>query len=646
MSHGLITIEVYGDLSHDGKWMDVKFQYDAYLVEVMKSLGTGRFVQAEKQGGPLWRFPLDIDNGKQLRKELGAQFVLSPALKKWAMRAVDVSKTLRSLSAGDTAELQRMPFVLEELGEAIHLGPIGLTYDKVQRAAGLDAPGSFQTADVAFMAACPWPINANHPGTGKTLETIGAIFEEGIEKGPKLIVAPLTSLEAVWMNELIAWQDQDVMLCFGSKSRKLSAIDAAVEYAKEGEPFWLITNPDNLRMKQSKELDAVTGEPTGKVEYWSQYPKLNEIEWNIVILDEFQKMGLANDTLTARGLNVLKKKKGLGLSGTPIKGKPINLWGILHFLDPDTFSSKWRFAEQWLVIEQGARGKQIGDVRKEREEDFWDMIGKYMIRRTKDEVLPWLPPKQRIPIWVEMSGYQKKQYEIFSENAELKIEEEHLTAIGILAEYMRLKQFAICAQEIKPIKTPPFAAPFPIEDSCKFPYVEQILEELGIIHDKKTKDDLLDEQWSGEQVIIFSQFTRVIDFFEKYLREKHGIRTAKITGDTPGPMRPKIVKKFQSDDPDRPQVILMNTTAGGTAITLDKADTVIFLDETWVPDEQEQAEDRAHRGSRIHNVTIYYIRTRETIEEYIHQRVEGKDNINKRILDLRREGLRANRSAG
>lgn len=631
---------VEADISEDGKHIEVLFDYDAYIVQVMRSIRIGRFIPPEK-GGPLWRFPLDIDVGRELRKHLGEQFRPSPRFKKWAMRQQSVALTLRSLSSGDSAELERLPEYLEELSEAIHLGPIGLSIDAKERKEKLNGKGSFQTADVAFMAACPAPINANQPGTGKTLETIASVFEEGIEGGPKMVVAPLTSLEAVWEKELLAWQYQDVILCFGSKARRDDAVAAATAYVEAGDPFWFITNPDNIRKQANWEVDPVSGKRTGKKKMWDKYPSIFEIDWGLVVLDEFQRFGLANDTLTQKGLNDLTKKKGLGLSGTPIKGKPINLWGILHFLAPHEFPSKWKFAEQWLVISQGSYGKQIGDVRKEKEEAFWEMIGKYMIRRTKEEVLPWLPPKQRIDIWATLEGQQKKQYETFAMNAEIKIEEEHLSATSILAEYTRLKQFAIATQRIEPQKDPPYFAPFPEVPSCKLPHVEEILRELGIILDKATKEDLTGELWDGEQVVIFSQFTRVVNWLAKWLNDVHGVRVAVMTGETPGPRRNEIFLKFQGDDEDRPQVIIMNTTAGGVSITLDKADTVIFMDETWVPDDQEQAEDRVHRGSRIHNVKAYYIRTKDTIEEYIHQRVAGKENINKRILDLRREGLRA-----
>lgn len=94
-----------------------------------------------------------------------------------------------------------------------------------------------------------------------------------------------------------------------------------------------------------------------------------------------------------------------------------------------------------------------------------------------------------------------------------------------------------------------------------------------------------------------------------------------------------MVNRFQKG---QFRVMCLNTKAAGVSINLDRASTAIFLDETWNPDDQEQAEDRIHRGSRIHQVTIYYIRTKKTIQELIRRKTERKDHSNKVILKLRR----------
>jgi SNF2 family DNA or RNA helicase len=257
-----------------------------------------------------------------------------------------------------------------------------------------------------------------------------------------------------------------------------------------------------------------------------------------------------------------------------------------------------------------------------------------------------------------MTPKQKKQYDEFAARAEATIEDQKLNALGILAEYTRLKVFAdaycdkieqrlVTCEVCKGIDTEGCPKclgsgqetklrPIPSSESGKLPYLVDRLDEVGIRPTTK------DEEAEGDAcAIVASQFKLVVDMVHKYLNDK-GIHTEKITGDTSGDERAAIQRRFQERGPDAPRVVVMTTTAGGVAITLDRADTVHILDETWVPDDQEQFADRAHRVSRMHQVTVYTYRSRNTIEEYIEKVVTEKAAINRSILDIRRRGFRAN----
>jgi SNF2 family DNA or RNA helicase len=96
--------------------------------------------------------------------------------------------------------------------------------------------------------------------------------------------------------------------------------------------------------------------------------------------------------------------------------------------------------------------------------------------------------------------------------------------------------------------------------------------------------------------------------------------------------------EFQSkiQDPNDPAWIgFINTKAGGEAITLDQADDMILLDLPWTDDEIRQVEDRCHRISRIHNVTVYRLQSRDTVEQRIAE-----------LTDQQRRDLMALRPAG
>jgi SNF2 family DNA or RNA helicase len=252
-----------------------------------------------------------------------------------------------------------------------------------------------------------------------------------------------------------------------------------------------------------------------------------------------------------------------------------------------------------------------------------------------------------------MTSKQKKQYDEFAARAEAVIEDQKLNALGILAEYTRLKVFAdaycdnIITKEVtcdacggseggcaKCLYTGIVTKmhPVPSAESGKLEYLLERLAEAGIDPDDPSGDAC---------AIVASQFKDIADMVHSYLNRK-GIHAEKITGDTPGTQRAEIQKKFQEGGKNSPRVVVMTTTAGGVSITLDRADTVHILDETWVPDDQEQLADRAHRASRMHQVTVYTYRSKGTVEEYIEKVNVEKAAINQQILDIRRRGFRAN----
>lgn len=82
--------------------------------------------------------------------------------------------------------------------------------------------------------------------------------------------------------------------------------------------------------------------------------------------------------------------------------------------------------------------------------------------------------------------------------------------------------------------------------------------------------------------------------------------------------------------------MLLQTKTGGVAITLDQADVMVFLDEMWIPDDQEQAEDRIHRVSRPRPVFYHYLRSLDSVDLGIALTNAERESVSKRLLDGRR----------
>jgi SNF2 family DNA or RNA helicase len=71
----------------------------------------------------------------------------------------------------------------------------------------------------------------------------------------------------------------------------------------------------------------------------------------------------------------------------------------------------------------------------------------------------------------------------------------------------------------------------------------------------------------------------------------------------------------------------------GVGITLDAADDLIMLDSPYDPDRVEQIEDRVHRASNMHHVTIWNLIAKDTIDQAIAERVSQRYKTTRQLMD-------------
>lgn len=672
--------EIKVGLSDNGSWVEVRFPYSVEDVLKIKRIpiDSRKFVGKEKPGGPYWKLRKDLIIMKRLREQFGDRLVLGQRVKNWGHEQVAAERNLQDLSMADDAELERVP-------KKVASGKRWLKFRNGQKF----KLRPYQRADIKFMAEGR-SINANQPGSGKTSEYVLAVIEAELEWGFNLVSAPLSALEDPWMEEIkeLYWLcglDEPTILTGDSPAQRKRAVATAKQMSDEGLAFWLILNPYMFRRK--KELTKLGKEKVAKNldvdkdDYHNVFicPELAEIPWNSICDDEFHLNGFTNpETQFNDGLNALidisQPEMLSHMSGTPMGGKPIKLHAPLKSCGGPKIPPRWPWARQWLVVnrevvnKEGKEASTIEGIQEGREQEFYEHCKPYLIRRTKPEVLPGLPPKNRIDVWCKMSPKQKEQYETFERDAELRIDiaegEGRLSASNVLAEWLRLKQFAAayCDVEMSSIldaNDMPKITVKQTTDSGKF---EQLLEKLGEENVlARGKDDD-----KAKCALIFSQFTGVINA-AGLLMDKEKVPWLRITGEVKtASLRKAIKQSFQKQSlkpiedwieknprkkvPEQflkllktgepPRVLIINTKAGGTALTLSRADSVHILDETWDPDDQEQDEDRAHRGDELTEaksiLNIYFYRTKESIEEYIQKLTIGKEFNNETVLELRR----------
>lgn len=527
----------------------------------------------------------------------------------------------------------------------------------------------YQRAAVKFISLNDYTLLGDQPGLGKSLTAVASMIASGVE-GDILILSPSIATQVSWPNEMKKWAPgEEVVRVTGTRKKREEALKK-LRVQPEGKRRWILCNVEMARVEYYKE--AVVDGKRVPSRYKHDYPELffygqwdrqtgkftpskKPREWSAIILDESHKYLVTDksqaykQTKARRGLGFLKVKPGgkrLAMSGTPFRGKLENLWGTLNWLDPDKYSAYHRWISQWFPTEKGFfGGTQIKEIEESKKKPFFEAIAPFTIRRTKAEVAKDLPPKTYVGTvpdgveyepggeagmvghWLEMGPKQKRAYEEMVEFAMSSLESGNLVANGVLAELTRLKQFAGTYGEIvqKEGSDGLIYEEFrPALPSNKFEWLLEFLESLGIVKGSTANGP------EDNKVVVASQFTSVLNVFDEALKKK-GIKTFKITGGVSMKKREEAVEQFQTDS--GPQVLLLNTHAGGVALTLDRADDIVILDETFIPDDQEQVEDRVHRVSRNHNVFIHYVRSIGTIEERIARTTFDRDTVQKEILD-------------
>ncbi|OIW28599.1 hypothetical protein CONLIGDRAFT_578119 [Coniochaeta ligniaria NRRL 30616] len=132
------------------------------------------------------------------------------------------------------------------------------------------------------------------------------------------------------------------------------------------------------------------------------------------------------------------------------------------------------------------------------------------------------------------------------------------------------------------------------------------------------------------KVLIFSQFKTQLDILEDYCRELRGWDICRIDGGVAQDDRRAQIERFNTDRDMK--LFLLSTRAGGQGINLASADTVILFDSDWNPQQDLQAQDRAHRIGQTRPVIVYRLATKGTVEETLLTSADAKRRLEKLVI--------------
>jgi SNF2 family DNA or RNA helicase len=304
------------------------------------------------------------------------------------------------------------------------------------------------------------------------------------------------------------------------------------------------------------------------------------------------------ETRTAKTVRRIQAEYRFALTGTPIENSLEELWSILNVVFPSLLPGRKAFNEL------------TRDVVAKR-------VSPFILRRLKSDVLEELPEKIESIQSSELSLEQKKLYA--AHLAQLKHDAlKHLNKgnlkknkIKILAGLTRLRQ--LCCH-------PALFVEGYKGGSAKLDQLMEILEECRI---------------TGRRVLIFSQFTKMLDIIGRDLAYQ-GMSYFYLDGQTPPSERLELCNRFNEGEGS---LFLISLKAGGTGLNLTGADTVILYDLWWNPAVEQQAADRAHRMGQKNKVQVIRLVARGSIEEKINELQEKKKNLIGEVIEAGQEDL-------
>lgn len=163
----------------------------------------------------------------------------------------------------------------------------------------------------------------------------------------------------------------------------------------------------------------------------------------------------------------------------------------------------------------------------------------------------------------------------------------------------------------------------------------EALVQLTLLH-SSSKLVLLDKllvklHEDGHRVLIFSQMVMMLDILEDYLTTR-GFPMERLDGGVSRRERQAAIDRFANRSAEDQFVFLLSTRAGGLGLNLTAADTVILYDSDWNPQNDLQAQARAHRIGQTQQVKVYRLVTRNTYESYMLDVVSRKLGLESAIM--------------
>ena len=323
--------------------------------------------------------------------------------------------------------------------------------------------------------------------------------------------------------------------------------------------------------------------------YKNDIDKYKNINFDYCIIDEAQNIKNPDAIITKAIKNVNAKVK-FALTGTPIENNLMELWSIFDFIMPGYLYNKSKFKSIFVNND-----KNIIELK--------NLIKPFILRRTKKEVITELPDKIEQKIIIDLEKEHKRAYKGYVNLITRKIKENNQDNITVFSYLTKLRQLCL---------SPELMVKNYQGKNSKLDVL------INIINDS-----------SDEKILVFSQFTKVLEVIGKRLNEEN-ISYSYLDGKTSAKDRVKLVEEFNTNNN---KVFLISLKAGGTGLNLTSANIVVHFDPWWNPAIEDQASDRAHRIGQKNVVNVIKLIAKGTAEERVINLQETKKELIEDVIN-------------
>ena len=388
----------------------------------------------------------------------------------------------------------------------------------------------YQQIGVNFLSKAKKALLADEMGLGKSIQSLKTIVDANLKRN--LVLCPST-LKLNWLNEFDKHFGIKAIVVSGTKKER-------VKQWADTETQYVIANYDLLRSD------------------WEVIPK----SWDSIIADEVVYLK-HNTSARTKLAKKLQSPIRLALSGLPLENNLMEFQSIMEWVRPEIVPSAYRFKYRYGVWDYG--GKLIG---YKNLDELHMLTSPFILRRTKDQVLPELPPKIHTDFPLEMTSAVQKAYDTIKNEfiKWLKGDGKEASNVSVLEQTIRLRQFV------------------------EFP------ESVGFGSVPNLKLEWLRETYQNvPKIVVFTYFKESV----RLLQEEFDAQFI-LPGDTPTEERFDLIERFNAE----PTGMLIMTDAGRFGLNVTGCSTVVNYGNFYNPATMEQREDRLHRIGQTDTVHV------------------------------------------